>query len=280
MKFIDTIEEMQSLSSDWKLDDQRIGFVPTMGNLHAGHLSLVEKAKEECDKVVVSIFVNPLQFDDGQDFAKYPRTLDEDKQKLSVLLVDAVFVPDEQQLYPQGKEAMTRVEVPGISNILEGSSRAGHFAGVTTVVNKLLNIVQPDVAIFGEKDFQQLMIIEQMVADLNISVGILGMPTARETDGLAMSSRNNRLNSEQREIAPLLHQALQGIRKAIMEGNHDFTALQSMAIEQLKKSGFEPDYIEFRDASTLQEVGAQTQDKVILAAARLGDIRLIDNLRI
>lgn len=280
MKLIDSIKEMQILSSAWQLQGQRIGFVPTMGNLHAGHLSLVEKAIGECDKVVVSIFVNPLQFDDAQDLARYPRTLEDDKQKLSALQVDALFVPGEQELYPQGKELMTRVEVPVLSGMLEGASRPGHFAGVTTVVNKLFNIVQPDIAVFGEKDFQQLLIIRQMVRDLNMPVHIIGMPTARQADGLAMSSRNSRLASEQRETASLLYQTLQEIREEILQGNQDIVALKQLAIKQLVEAGFEPDYIELRDALTLQQPDQQTQSKVILAAARLGDIRLIDNLRI
>ena len=280
MKFIDTISEMQLLSSSWQLEGQRIGFVPTMGNLHAGHLGLVEKAIEECDKVVVSIFVNPLQFNDVQDFDKYPRTLDADKEKLSAMKVDALFVPGEQQLYPQGKDGTSKVEVPVLSGILEGASRAGHFMGVTTVVNKLFNIVQPDIAVFGEKDFQQLLIIRQMVADLNMPVHIIAMPTAREADGLAMSSRNNRLDSEQRETASLLYQTLQEIREEILEGNNELEALRQLALKQLEKAGFVPDYIELRDAANLQLPDDNTVERVILAAAHLGNIRLIDNLRI
>ena len=280
MKLIDTIKEMQLLSAAWQVEGLRIGFVPTMGNLHAGHLSLVKKASEECDKVVVSIFVNPLQFDEGQDFSRYPRTLDEDKDKLSRLNVDAVFIPDEQALYPQGKESITRVEVPGLSSLLEGASRAGHFVGVTTVVNKLFNIVQPDMAVFGEKDFQQMLVVQQMVDDLNMPVHIIGMPIARESDGLAMSSRNNRLTAEQREIAPLLYQTLQGIRDELLEESKDVGELKELAVEQLQKAGFEPDYLELRDAMSLAEADLDTQDKVILIAARLGQIRLIDNLRV
>ncbi|MEJ2141421.1 MAG: pantoate--beta-alanine ligase [Gammaproteobacteria bacterium] len=280
MNFINTIKEMQNLSTTWQLEGQHIGFVPTMGNLHAGHLSLVKKASEVCDKVVVSIFVNPLQFDDGQDFARYPRTIEEDQEELSAHKVDAVFVPDEQELYPLGKETTTKVEVPGISNILEGASRAGHFVGVTTVVNKLFNIVQPHIAVFGEKDFQQLHIIRQMVSDLNIPVEIIGMPTAREVDGLAMSSRNNRLDSARREIAPVLHQVLDEMREKILQGRADVPVLKQSALEQLSKAGFEPDYIELRDATNLQEPTDNTTERVILAAARLGEIRLIDNLRV
>ena len=280
MKQIDTIKDMQLLSSAWHREGQRIGFVPTMGNLHAGHLGLVEKASQECDKVVVSIFVNPLQFDEDQDFAKYPRTLDEDREKLSALNVDVVFIPGEQELYPEGKEATTKVEVPGLSEILEGASRAGHFVGVTTVVNKLFNIVQPDEAVFGEKDFQQLMIIRQMVSDLNLPVEIIGMPTAREDDGLAMSSRNNRLAPEQREVAALFYQVLQEMREGVLKSDENIATLKQLAFERLTKAGFVPDYIELRDAETLLEPEEQTKVQVILAAVRLGDIRLIDNLRI
>jgi len=280
MKLIDTIKEMQILSAAWQLEGLRIGFVPTMGNLHAGHLSLVDKAKAECDKVVVSIFVNPLQFNDDQDFSKYPRTLDEDREKLSALNVDALFIPVEQELYPQGKENTTQVEVPGLSRLLEGASRAGHFVGVTTVVNKLFNIVQPDVAVFGEKDFQQLLIIQHMVTDLNMPVHIIGIPTAREAGGLAMSSRNNRLTAEQREIAPLLYQTLQGIRVELLEGNSDIEGLKRLAFEQLEKAGFQPDYLELRDSITLAEPDSNASGRIILAAACLGEIRLIDNLRV
>lgn len=280
MKLIDTIKEMQSLSLDWRRQGLQIGFVPTMGNLHAGHLGLVEKAIEDCDKVVVSIFVNPLQFDDGNDFSKYPRTLDEDREKLSVLNVDALFIPDEQELYPQGKESITKVEVPGLSSLLEGASRTGHFVGVTTIVTKLFNIVQPDVAVFGEKDFQQLLIIQHMVDDLNMPVIIIGIPTAREADGLAMSSRNNRLTVEQRGTAPVLYQTLQAIREQLLEGNGDIEGLKKWAYAQLAKAGFDPDYLELRDVKTLAEAGSNSNDRVILAAARLGEIRLIDNLRV
>lgn len=280
MKLIDTIKEMQSLSLDWRRQGLQIGFVPTMGNLHAGHLGLVEKAIEDCDKVVVSIFVNPLQFDDGNDFSKYPRTLDEDREKLSALNVDALFIPDEQELYPQGKESITKVEVPGLSSLLEGASRTGHFVGVTTIVTKLFNIVQPDVAVFGEKDFQQLLIIQHMVDDLNMPVIIIGIPTAREADGLAMSSRNNRLTAEQRGTAPVLYQTLQAIREQLLEGNGDIEGLKKWAYAQLAKAGFDPDYLELRDVKTLAEAGSNSDDRVILAAARLGEIRLIDNLRV
>lgn len=278
MKIIKTISEMQQFSSGLRQKGQSIGFVPTMGNLHTGHLSLVTKAKQLCDIVVVSIFVNPLQFDDGQDFAKYPRTLDDDRTKLSALEVDALFIPAESELYVRGRESTTKVEVPGLSDILEGASREGHFIGVTTVVNKLFNLVQPDIAIFGEKDFQQLLIIRQMVADLNMKVKVIGMPIARETDGLAMSSRNSRLNEGQRQQAPLLYQALQGIREGLLAGENEKSLKQS-AHELLVNAGFEPDYIELRDATNLQETGGQG-DRVILVAARLGEIRLIDNLRI
>lgn len=272
---------MHSLSSSWQGQGQRIAFVPTMGNLHEGHLSLVDKAQQVGQKCVVSIFVNPLQFAEGEDFASYPRTLDDDLARLSQRgVVDAVFIPTDDELYPNGKEATTRVEVPGISAVLEGQSRSGHFSGVTTVVSKLFNIVQPDVAVFGEKDFQQLMIIRRMVADLNMAVEIVGMPTLREANGLAMSSRNRYLSESEREQASQLYQVLQSVRQQVLDGNADFPALEASACEQLKAAGFEPDYVAIRDASNLETANLATPDKVILAAARLGVPRLIDNLRV
>ena len=280
MKIIETIHDMQLLSASWQQDGLRIGFVPTMGNLHAGHLNLVQKAQAECDKVVVSIFVNPLQFNDSHDFSQYPRTLDDDTARLSELNIDAVFVPSEDEFYPEGKDNIPQVAVPRLANILEGASRAGHFVGMATVVKKLFDIIKPDVAIFGEKDFQQLLIVQQMVADLNIPVQIMGMPTTREADGLAMSSRNHRLSAEQRQIAPVLYQRLQAMREALLVGNEDSEELKRLAFEALQTAGFEPDYIEVRDAHSLAEIDSNTRQRVILAAALLGDIRLIDNLKV
>ncbi len=279
MQLIHSNTEMQSISSLWRQAGFKIAFVPTMGNLHAGHLSLVEKAMEVADRVVVSIFVNPLQFNESNDFEAYPRTLDSDIQKLDGYRINALFAPGESEFFPQGREEIATIEVPELSNILEGHSRPGHFRGVATVVAKLFNCVQPQVAIFGEKDFQQLLVIQRLVADLNFPVEIVGMPTCREQDGLAMSSRNSRLSEEERQKAPLLYRTLQLLRDKIQAGEADFTQLEQQAMVQLVGEGMTAEYIRVRAAKDLGEPRA-TADLVIVAAARLGQTRLIDNLRV
>ena len=279
MQLIHSITEMQSYSRVWQQAGLKIAFVPTMGNLHAGHLSLVEKATEVADRVVVSVFVNPLQFNDSSDFDAYPRTLDADIQKLDDYRVDALFVPSEKELYPRGREQMTMVEVPALSTILEGSSRPGHFRGVATVVAKLFNCVQPQVAILGEKDFQQLLVIKQMVVDLNFPIEIIGMPTRREEDGLAMSSRNSRLSEEERQKAPALYRALRTTRDKIRAGERDFARLEARAMEHITGEGMLPEYLRVRSANDLGSPQIN-DDLVIVAAARLGQTRLIDNIRI
>ena len=279
MQLIHSITEMQSYSRVWQQAGLKIAFVPTMGNLHAGHLSLVEKATEMADRVVVSVFVNPLQFNDSSDFDAYPRTLDADIQKLDDYRVDALFVPSEKELYPRGREQMTMVEVPALSTILEGRSRPGHFRGVATVVAKLFNCVQPQVAILGEKDFQQLLVIKQMVVDLNFPIEIIGMPTRREEDGLAMSSRNSRLSEEERQKAPALYRALRTTRDKIRAGERDFAGLEAHAIEHITGEGLLPEYLRVRSANDLGSPQIN-DDLVIVAAARLGQTRLIDNIRI
>ena len=279
MQHIYSITEMQSCASSWQQAGLKIAFVPTMGDLHAGHLSLVEKAMQVAERVVVSIFVNPLQFNDNSDFEAYPRTLDADMQQLDNYRVDTLFTPNENELYPQGRDFITGVDVPELSTILEGSSRPGHFRGVTTVVAKLFNCVQPQVAVFGEKDFQQLLVIQRMVADLNFPIEIIGIPTRREEDGLAMSSRNSRFSAEERQKAPALYRALRTLRDKILAGEGDFAQLESQAMEQIAAEGMTPEYISVRSA---KDLGApQTSaDLVIVAAACLGQTRLIDNIRI
>ncbi|MFT5710003.1 MAG: pantoate--beta-alanine ligase [Halioglobus sp.] len=259
---------------------QTIAFVPTMGNLHEGHLDLVRKAHTLCDLVVVSIFVNPLQFGAGEDLDSYPRTLVTDKEKLFKESVDILYTPGVEEIYPEGMAAQTLVRVPGLSETLCGSSRPGHFDGVTTVVSKLFNIVQPDVAVFGEKDFQQLSIIQKMVRDLCMPIRVVGTPTARDGDGLAKSSRNGFLSNEQRHIAPILHQTLLTCREAIACDFDNFLQLESHARMKLLQAGFEPDYFAIRDACTLLAVTEDTEEIAILAAARLGSTRLIDNVHI
>jgi pantoate--beta-alanine ligase len=259
---------------------QTIAFVPTMGNLHEGHLDLVRKAHTLCDLVVVSIFVNPLQFGAGEDLDSYPRTLAADKEKLFKEGVDILYTPGVEEIYPEGMAAQTLVRVPGLSETLCGSSRPGHFDGVTTVVSKLFNIVQPDVAIFGEKDFQQLSIIQKMVRDLCMPIKVVGTPTARDGDGLAKSSRNGFLSNEQRHIAPIIHQTLLTCREAIACDFDNFLQLESHARMKLLQAGFEPDYFAIRDARTLLAVTEDTEEIAILAAARLGSTRLIDNVHL
>ncbi|MCZ4295256.1 pantoate--beta-alanine ligase [Vibrio sinaloensis] len=260
-----------------KRDGRKVAFVPTMGNLHEGHLTLVRKARENADIVVVSIFVNPMQFDRADDLNNYPRTLDDDLSKLTTEGVDLVFTPTPEIIYPLGIENQTTVEVPVLSNILEGASRPGHFRGVATVVTKLFNIVQPDVACFGEKDFQQLAIIRKMTEDLALDIEIIGVPTVREMDGLAMSSRNGLLTIDERQRAPVLARTMRWISSAIRGGRDDYASVIEDASDQLRAAGLHPDEIFIRDARTLQVVSAETTQIVILMSAFLGKARLIDN---
>ncbi|GEK13320.1 pantoate--beta-alanine ligase [Aliivibrio fischeri] len=262
----------------WKREGKRIAFVPTMGNLHEGHLTLIRTAREHADIIVASIFVNPMQFNNADDLTNYPRTLDEDVEKLTSENVDLVFTPTPEIMYPEGLEKQTTVDVPVISTILEGASRPGHFKGVSTVVNKLFNIVQPDVACFGEKDFQQLALIRQMVIDIALDVEIVGVPTVREMDGLAMSSRNNLLTLNERQRAPVLARTMRWISSQMRGGRNDYLSLIEDANDQLRAADLQPDEIFIRDARTLQEPTEETTQAVILMAAFLGQVRLIDNL--
>ncbi len=255
-----------------------IAFVPTMGNLHAGHMQLVDAAKQLADHVVVSIFVNPLQFGESDDFSRYPRTLEQDIEKLKNLHVDLLFTPDAHHILPADINTTTFVEVPALSDILEGECRPHHFRGVTTIVNKLFNIVQPDVAVFGKKDFQQLMIIQHMVNDLNMPVSIVGEETVRESDGLAMSSRNSRLDPDERQRAPALFTALSAAQTRILSGDKNHHDIEEAMKSTLQQAGFKIDYFTIRNTANLAPVDAQTTDLVILAAVYLGSTRLIDNL--
>jgi pantoate--beta-alanine ligase len=280
MRTYNSSAQLQSALARFRANGQRVAFVPTMGNLHEGHLELVRRARKLCDVVVVSIFVNPLQFGPNEDLDAYPRTLAADKEKLFAEGVQVLFAPGVKEIYPLGMEAQTIVHVPDLGDTLCGRSRPGHFDGVTTVVSKLFNIVQPHVAVFGEKDFQQLSIIRKMVTDLCMPIEIIGVATARDADGLAKSSRNGYLTRAQREIAPLLNQTLKDCREAIACGFDNFLQLESHARMQLLQAGFEPDYFEIRDARTLSSITDDTEEIAILAAARLGKTRLIDNVRL
>lgn len=280
MKVIHEIDELRELRRTWQSDKQDIAFVPTMGNLHRGHLTLVEEAKKSSTRVVVSIFVNPLQFGPDEDLDAYPKTLDADKASLSALGVDVLFMPKSEDIYSRGLEQQTFVEVPGLSYMICGASRPGHFRGVATIVCKLFNMVQPNQAYFGEKDFQQLQVIKAMVTDLSMNLTIHGVPTQRDPDGLAMSSRNGYLNQEQRAIAPLLYQQICKLGDAIAAGRRDFSKLIAESKQYLTDAGFNPDYIELRNAHTLMQVGHEDKELVILAAAFCGKTRLIDNIQV
>ena len=276
---IQEISVLRAQLKQWRNAGESIGFVPTMGNLHAGHLQLVATAKAQADRVVVSIFVNPTQFGESEDFSTYPRTLDADIEKLQKLAVDIAFVPVESEIYPN--IAMTEVQVSQIADSHCGAARPGHFNGVATVVSKLFNIVQPDYAFFGEKDFQQLAVIRAMVRDLNIPVVIYSVPTFREKSGLAMSSRNNRLTESQRKQAAKLYQSLSLAKQAVLAKKCTYAEIERQFMQLLTGQGFKPDYFSICRRSDLQAAAAE-EDKqlIILLAARLGKVRLIDNIQL
>ncbi|EGU34964.1 pantoate--beta-alanine ligase [Vibrio sp. N418] len=271
------ISALREQIKQYKRDGRKVAFVPTMGNLHEGHLTLVRKAREYADIVVVSIFVNPMQFERADDLNNYPRTLEDDLSKLNGEGVELVFTPTPETIYPEGLESQTSVDVPGLSTMLEGASRPGHFRGVSTIVTKLFNIVQPDVACFGEKDFQQLAIIRKMVEDLAMDIEIIGVATVREMDGLAMSSRNGLLTLDERQRAPVLARTMRWISSAMRGGRDDYASVIEDASDQLRAAGLQPDEIFIRDARTLQAITTETTQAVILMSAFLGKARLIDN---
>ena len=277
MIIVEQIAELRAHVKAWRRAGETIAFVPTMGNLHAGHIALVERAQALGTKVVVSVFVNPTQFDRKEDLAAYPRTLEADCAQLASAATDLLFTPTPALMYPSGGLA-SKVEVPVISELLEGASRPGHFTGVSTVVCKLFNLVQPDVAVFGEKDFQQLMLIRQMVRDLDMDIQIVGLPTVRDADGLAKSSRNGYLTPEERAIASGLNQTLREVVDALHEGRQDYAFLQAQALKALESRGFRPDYVEIRRAIDLQPAKLTDTELVVLGSAWLGKARLIDNI--
>lgn len=277
MLIIETLPLLRQQIRRLRMEGKRVALVPTMGNLHDGHMKLVDEAKARADVVVVSIFVNPMQFDRPEDLARYPRTLQEDCEKLNKRKVDLVFAPSVKEIYPNGTETHTYVDVPGLSTMLEGASRPGHFRGVSTIVSKLFNLVQPDIACFGEKDFQQLALIRKMVADMGFDIEIVGVPIMRAKDGLALSSRNGYLTAEQRKIAPGLYKVLSSIADKLQVGERDLDEIITIAGQELNEKGFRADDIQIRDADTLLEVSETSKRAVILVAAWLGDARLIDN---
>lgn len=278
MNVVRTIADLRAAVTRARGEGKRIGFVPTMGNLHAGHIALIRKAGQRAEFVVASIFVNPLQFGPNEDLDSYPRTLTADQDKLFDAGCHLLFAPSVEEMYPNGQSLQTIVSVPGVSEGLCGGSRPGHFDGVSTVVAKLFNMVLPDLAVFGQKDFQQLAVIRTMVRDLNMPVQIIGEPIVRADDGLALSSRNGYLSADERATAPILYQTLCQLAEAIRSGRRDYPELVGEAREALQAAGLRPDYLEIRNASDLQPAGAETGELILLAAAFLGKTRLIDNL--
>lgn len=280
METASTVSVLRARVGFWRRGDHRLALVPTMGNLHEGHLCLVRRARELADRVVVSCFVNPLQFGPREDFAAYPRTPEQDHQALAALGVDLLFTPSVEEMYPRGMEQCTRVEVPGLSADFCGASRPGHFIGVCTLVAKLFHMVQPDVALFGRKDYQQLIIIRRMAEDLDWPLEIESVDTVREPDGLALSSRNRYLSTRERAVAPRLYEVLKHAAEQIRAGDRDFAGLERSAMESLAAAGFEPEYLRVVRASDLSDPDGAPSPLVILAAARLGRARLIDNVAV
>ena len=278
MQQITKIKALRDCVRDWHQQGQSVALVPTMGNLHVGHLQLVKQAKELGDKVIVSIFVNPTQFVAGEDFDTYPRTIEDDLAHLGDIEPELIFIPEFDEVYPAGLEYETKVVVPELDSIFCGVFRPGHFTGVATVVSKLLNMVQPDIALFGNKDYQQLLVIKRLVTDLCIPVEIVGVETVREESGLALSSRNRYLTPEEKVVAAELHQALSGIAEVVKAGGDDYQQFEADAIAHLEDKGFKTEYLSIRNASNLGE--PTEEELVVLAAAWLGKARLIDNIQI
>ncbi|MEX0605029.1 MAG: pantoate--beta-alanine ligase [Marinobacter sp.] len=280
MRTIHTLKELRAVLSGYREQGKRIGLVPTMGNLHEGHISLVEQARQAADVVVTSIFVNPMQFGANEDLGNYPRTLQGDQDRLRAAGNSLIFAPSPEEVYPDGLALQTQVIVPEVSEGHCGASRPGHFEGVATVVTMLFNMIQPDVAVFGEKDFQQLAVIRKLTRDLFIPVEIIGAPTVRDADGVAKSSRNGYLSAEERALAPTIFSTMEEIATALTQGATDYTKLENNARSALSAKGFRIDYINIINSLTLRLANSEDQNLTVLVAAFLGTTRLIDNLSI
>lgn len=278
MQVITSKDELREQLNEWRHHREHVALVATLGNLHAGHLRLVELAREHAERVIVSVYVNPTQFGKGEDYEDYPRTLDRDTLRLKQIGADVLFVPADDVVYPYGHECATVVSVPGLTENFCGASRPGHFDGVTTVVARLFALVQPDVAVFGQKDYQQQLVIRYMTEDLSLPIRIITAETVREEDGLAMSSRNQYLTDEERAIAPMLHEILDEVGAALQNGKRNYAELEKTAIASLEKAGFGIDYVAIRRAQNLAPPDRDCDELVVIAAVDLGVARLIDNV--
>lgn len=275
-----SVTELHQYVQHWKDHGQSIAFVPTMGNLHNGHISLLEKGQSLCDRSICSIFVNPMQFGPNEDWDHYPRTLEADLEKLEAVGCDLVYLPSASELYPEGLDKISHVLVTDLSDNYEGAHRPGHFTGIATVVLKLFNIVKPDVSVFGKKDYQQYRVVSKMVEDFNLEVQIIGQETTREASGLATSSRNQYLDARQLETAPIIYQQLQQTARAIEQGERDFKTLEDAAVARLNDAGFDTNYFVICNAETLLPATADDRDLVVLVTAAMGPTRLLDNIEI
>ena len=280
MNQANSVSELRQYIQHWKDHQQSIAFIPTMGNLHQGHLSLIEKGRSLCDRSICSIFVNPMQFGPNEDFNHYPRTLDQDIELLESVACDLVYMPTASELYPQGLEGISQIIVTDLTDTFEGAHRPGHFTGVATIVAKLFNIVRPDISVFGKKDYQQYCVIKKMTQDLNLDVEIIGQETSREPSGLATSSRNRYLNEEQKSRAALIYETLQDASDKIVRGEKDFASVEKQATDKLNQAGFDTDYFNVCNAATLKPATTGDKKLVILVTTRLGDTRLLDNIEI
>lgn len=278
MQIVHSRAEIREQLSLWRRAGEHVAIVPTMGNLHAGHVSLVELAREHAERVVVTVFVNPTQFGEGEDYEEYPRTLERDTRRLRTIGADVLFAPDVETVYPFGIDDATQVIVPTLTDNFCGSFRPGHFDGVTTVVARLFALVQPDVAVFGQKDYQQQLVIRRMVEDLGLPIRIITAPTVREESGLAMSSRNSYLDEDELQTAAVIYRSLQMVAEALQDGVRGFKALERQARDVLQQAGFETEYVAIRRALDLSVPDRDCDELVVLAAARLGNARLIDNV--
>jgi len=276
----ESADDVRARVATWRESGDTIALIPMMGNVHQGHLSLVALAAGQVERVVVSVFVNPTQFGPDEDYAAYPRTPEADARGLSRAGVDLLFAPSVATMYPYGPDNATTVQVPGLSDDLCGTHRRGHFQGVTSVVCRLLNICRPDLAVFGQKDYQQFVILRRMVTDLQLSVRLIAGPTERETSGLAKSSRNSFLDDEQQQTAAVIFRSLQQVQTALIDGERDFTALEKRATDAIAAAGLEPEYVAVRAADDLARPGPASLNLVVMAAARYGKVRLIDNLAV